>query len=386
MASKIFLIFTIALLVSQTIVQSKSNKLISDCEQISRSVFLKCFKEPNKDSIDYNLNAVCNSIGKEDIIRMQISHCQMPNLRSYSLFTVYPNLTEFHISSIELESLRNEDFHGANALNRFIASNNRIFEIPSFVFGRAPHVNHVDLHNNRIAVVNENAFEYVKSTLRLINLSQNAIQYVNSKMFRGLIALSSLYLANNYITYIEPKAFAESSNLTWLDLSSNRIQEFDPDTFVGLNHLRSLILSNNSIKNIAINTFTPLVYLNELQLNDNQISSLEWLDALELNHLMNLNLADNQIAVVGPHFKKLAITLNKLDLSQNIIEIIHLNAFHGLYELRNLNISYNRLSEIDTDVFQDVENVHVLDLSGNDFRSPKETLKNILVYFQNVIV
>lgn len=391
MASKILLIFAIASFVSQTVVESKSNKWISDCKQISRSVFLTCFKESNKDSIDNNnnnLNAVCRSDRKQDIIRMQINHCQMPDLQSYNFFIVYPNLSEFHISNIELESLKNEDFHGANALNHFIASNNRISEIRSFVFGRAPHVTHVDLYNNRITVISENAFEYVKSTLRVINLSKNAIQYVNRKTFRGLTALTALYLGYNNITYIEPNAFAESNNLTWLDLSSNSIQFLERGCFDGLNNLRSLDLSYNMIKDsdITIHTFSPLVYLNELQLNDNQFRNPEWLDALELNYLMSLNLAHNQIAVVEPHFGKLAIALEKLDLSQNIIELIHLNAFRGMNRLRNLNISYNRLSEIDSDVFQGVANVDKLDLSGNDFRSPKETLKNILIYVRNVIV
>lgn len=390
MASKIFLIFAITF-VSQTVVQSNSNTWISDCKQISQSVFLTCFKEPNNDSINNNnnnLNTVCKSDGKQDIIRMRINQCQMPDLQSYNFFIVYPNLSEFHISNIELKSLKNEDFHGANALNHFIASNNRISEIPSFVFGRAPNVTHVDLYNNRITVISENAFEYVKQTLRVINLSKNAIQYVNRKIFRGLTALTALYLAYNNITYIESNAFAESSNLKWLDLSSNSIQFLERGTFDGLNNLRGLDLSNNLIsdKDITIHTFSPLVYLNELQLNDNLFRNLEWLEALELKHLINLNLAHNQIAVVGPHFEKMAIGLEKLDLSQNIIEIIHLNAFHGMHRLRHLNISYNRLSEIDTDVFRDVANVDILDLSANDFRSPKETLKNILIYVRNVIV
>lgn len=72
-------------------------------------------------------------------------------------------------------------------------------------------------------------------------------------------------------------------------------------------------------------------------------------------------------------------------ITHNIV-IIHLNAFKGLNRLRKLNISYNRLSVIDIDVFQHVAMLEVLDLFGNDFRSPKDTLKNISIHVENVIV
>lgn len=388
MSVKLSILF--ALLFVVLFAQAK-REYISDCQQNGRSVFLSCLTELEREPADYYeyMSAVCGTMKKDEIIRMKLSHCQMSNLQKYYFFTVYPDITEFEISGIELETLRSEDFAGARRLERLIASNNRLTQIPTHLFERATKIASVVLSSNLIGHIDDLAFENIRSTLRILNLSKNFIQTINKNVFKGLSALDTLYLSSNSITYIESLAFVDLKNLTWLDLSDNSLLILSMGIFDGLNNLRSLDLSKNFLNQIAYSetprssVFTPLAHLTTLNLNHNSIKHLKWLRFLELDHLVKLNVANNKLQEIQDDFNGTANGLKFVDLSRNDIETIHSYSFFKLNRLSNLNISHNKLSEMDPDAFNGCRNLKVLDLSGNGLRP---SFKTIFPDVEDVIV
>lgn len=386
---KVVLIFSLAFIVS---IAHTKREFISDCQQNGRSIFLSCLTELEQAPSDYYeyVSAVCGLIKKQDIIRLKLSHCQMSGLQSYYFFTVFPDITEFQIDDLELEALRPEDFAGARQLERLLAARNRLTQIPARIFERAPKIVNADFSYNRIVQVNDSAFVTAGSTLRILNLSNNYLQLVNKRMFKGLKALDTLYLSTNGIGMIEPLAFVDSTNLTWLDLSLNSINRLHVGTFDGLTNLRSLDLSGNHISRIdhvaSVNgyssVFNPCTHLNTLLLHDNDLPNTNWLVFVELKYLMKLNLANNHIHYVQNDFNGIADGLRLLDLSENDIETIHSNAFYKLNHLLGLNMAHNRISEIDQDTFNGCRSLEVLDLSGNGL----ESFKSIVTDIKDVII
>lgn len=118
----------------------------------------------------------------------------------------------------------------ANLTNKFFGAENlptntatlvlsfQLFtEIPQFV-GRD--LKHLDISNNRIAIVKDSDFIYVKM-------------------------LDTLQLNDNEITIIEPRAFAPLTHLQNLDLSSNQLVVVPSNAFAPLIRLDTLFLSSN---------------------------------------------------------------------------------------------------------------------------------------------
>nr|DBA31594.1 TPA: hypothetical protein GDO54_007404 [Pyxicephalus adspersus] len=140
--------------------------------------------------------------------------------------------------------------------------------------------------------------------IKQLSLSVNYISNLDASSFANILEVTSLWLAYNKITAIQPGTFQNLTNLMSLDLSNNQLLDFPwkdlstledlqllnlnnnkltmvlPETFKNSKSLRSLQLSNNHLYSLPERIFDPLTMLSHLQLHGNAFHcscSLLWL-------------------------------------------------------------------------------------------------------------
>lgn len=77
------------------------------------------------------------------------------------------------------------------------------------------------------------------------DLSNNEIAAISKRMFKGVPALRSLQLDNNQIVCIDEQAVKNLQELEILTLNNNNLTTLPRDMFIGMPRLRALRLSDN---------------------------------------------------------------------------------------------------------------------------------------------
>ena len=129
--------------------------------------------------------------------------------------------------------------------------------------------------------------------------------------------VQKLYLDNNLITQIPPKAFSELHNLSVLSLTKNVITDVFPGAFNGLQRLNRLDLKNNQLYSLDKAFFNGLDSLTSLYLSQNKLRAIP--DVGLSRNLSKLDLEHNQFS--SAHFPDGYSQLQKLKsvvLSNNI--------------------------------------------------------------------
>lgn len=99
------------------------------------------------------------------------------------------------------------------------------------------------------------------------------IKSLNPKNFKGLTSLELLDLHRNKIEYIDTQDLRELTSLRFLDLSDNYINGLADDSFIKLTKLEVLDLENNQIKCIAF-SIDSLIQLRTFDISFNRILAL----------------------------------------------------------------------------------------------------------------
>uniref|UniRef100_A0A8C5R1S9 Leucine rich repeat and fibronectin type III domain containing 5 n=1 Tax=Leptobrachium leishanense TaxID=445787 RepID=A0A8C5R1S9_9ANUR len=175
-----------------------------------------------------------------------------------------------------------------------------------------------------------------------LRLADNFITSVKRKDFANMTSLVDLTLSRNTISYITPHAFADLRNLRALHLNSNRLTRVTNDMFSGLSNLHHLILNNNQLTLISSTAFDDVLALEELDLSYNNLETIPW-DAVEK-----------------------MISLHTLSLDHNMIEHIPKGTFSHLHKLNRLDVTSNKLQKLPPDpLFQRAQ-----DLATSGISSP----------------
>jgi Leucine-rich repeat (LRR) protein len=280
------------------------------------------------------------------------------------VFTDLENLVYLNLDSNQISSLKNVQFNpklvdltlrynmltnlseisSNSSLKVLKASNNRIQEI-NFKIENLAMLEHLDLSQNRLISLKEDAFTNLKQ-LRYLNLSQNKLDFNedNSSYFKSQSLLESLDLSFNEIEYfISNCTFQHLSSLKALDLSNNKLKAINSFTFEYLNQLNKLNLASNGIKLLNETSFSNLSNLKMLWLNSNQINSLIFLNASNHYNLEFIDLEQNKIVTIEENDFKFNLKLSFLNLNSNPIEKIELG---GLNFLTTLKLSNTSISAI----------------------------------------
>ncbi|KPP76269.1 leucine-rich repeat and fibronectin type-III domain-containing protein 5-like [Scleropages formosus] len=153
-----------------------------------------------------------------------------------------------------------------------------------------------------------------------LRLADNFVTSVKRKDFANMTRLVDLTLSRNTISFITPYAFADLENLRALHLNSNRLTRISNDTFSGMSKLHHLILNNNQLTLIHMGAFNDLLALEELDLSYNNLETIPWEAIQKMTSLHTLSLDHNMIDFIPEGTFALLQKLNRLDVTSNKLQ------------------------------------------------------------------
>lgn len=306
-----------------------------------------------------------------------------------------------HVSQPVLQLvLRNTDL---SSLERIDLAHMNITDVVAFVHDFRPGaLVYLQLSYNRIRTIPKGTFFFFVN-LRLLDLGHNEISSVEN--LAGLSKLEHLSLAYNNIDVLTEMMFEGLHELKVLDVSHNGLTRIDDAPLLNLFNLHTMDVSGNQIHQVYIND--GLESLETLRVAWNRISSLRFLQ--RLRRLSSVDLSHNVVTRLGEEIFARGQSISYANLSSNAIFDISPSAFrYGAYEvldlshnalavlghhgwegvkvlylqdnsihnltgdtfrgssvLREIHLQGNKLYSIPRDVFADLRNLTVLDLSSN---------------------
>ncbi|KAM8913628.1 leucine-rich repeat and fibronectin type-III domain-containing protein 5 isoform 2-T8 [Spinachia spinachia] len=153
-----------------------------------------------------------------------------------------------------------------------------------------------------------------------LRLADNFVTSVKRKDFANMTRLVDLTLSRNTISYITPQAFTDLENLRALHLNSNRLTRIGNDTFSGMSKLHHLILNNNQLVLIHQGAFNDLLALEELDLSYNNLDTIPWEAIQRMISLHTLSLDHNMLDYIPEGTFSLLQKLNRLDVTSNKLQ------------------------------------------------------------------
>ena len=282
-------------------------------------------------------------------------------------------------------------------------TDNNLQSLPPGVFDSLTGLKVISIRNNKLRQV-EDQFSTLPA-LQLINLANNRIKTLSENAFKGTVNLRVLDLHKNKLNYIAPSAFANTPKLKYLVLRDNPLRQVTLDfhpavrlqlldashCLLGsvLQGLPSVVddlrLNNNNIRQVLEDDFKNVRKVRLLVLNNNKISHIHQKALTRLDELYDLYVgknALNEMPRVPSSIHGLYANYNNISrlyegmfpfttrlefvfLRHNQIAEIEDTAFHGLRYMRSLDLSRNKIMALKRFTFYDLNRLELLDLTKN---------------------
>ena len=217
-------------------------------------------------------------------------------------------------------------------------------------------------------------FDDTTSVFAELTLFSNSITSVPANAFKTTngqaLNIRKLDLENNQITSIDNNAFAGlEDNLKELILHTNGMATFPTQAVQSLTKLEYLSIEEFSMASLPSNALSSFSKLQVLYIESCELTSLSSGDlTTQQNTLRELHLPHNKLAAIPKQAASSLSSLTKLDVSRNLISALPNNAFQGIDSLQELVLSQNGLNSIMPDAFQGLERTLVkLSLSYTNF-------------------
>ncbi|XP_037284874.2 uncharacterized protein LOC119177774 isoform X2 [Rhipicephalus microplus] len=219
-----------------------------------------------------------------------------------------------------------------------------------------------------------------------MDLSHNFIDHITHLEPSNV---SVLDLHDNRIAIVEPRVFSAFPRLQFLDLSKNSLEVLHGDVFVNMTSLRALNLSGNKLTYPPTELFRPLVSLEQLNLNMNplrylrdglfRLPNLERLELSSINahslpdgifhetpRLVHLDLSGNLFDKVPSSALRSADGLKVLVMSDNPVGTLGYNSFFKLHNIEELYVEKMKdLEAVEGDTFAYQKKMRSLFLGNN---------------------
>ena len=218
------------------------------------------------------------------------------------------------------------------AIDLVYINNSDVNQLPDNAF-RGLKISNLQINNAKISKISANAFRGLEDTLQGLNLADNDLTEVPVETLRTLRLLNSLDLTNNKIQYVPNNAFV-TIRLKTLKLSDNNLTLAE-GAFNGLEQsLKNVNLKGCHLKEVP-RALSQLAGLAFLDLAQNTIRDLGSGELAGLASLTALNLERNVIQKLDSDvFFGVNDTLSSLSLLNNLLTSYPLDAITSLTELR----------------------------------------------------
>ena len=211
---------------------------------------------------------------------------------------VLPNLHFLLLQNNRISSLRKGMFEGINRLKGLDLTENPIDYMEPGTFQSMHSLQTLYIQGSiHLGELHNGTFRGMRNLLHL-KLNNNQIKNVHAKAFHGLRRLETLELNGNRIggSLHDRDGWNvefETSNLKTLDLGNNRINALPSRVISTQPKLKNLILHYNRISCLDSDTFTFSKQLNSLDLAYNDLMELDHTHLEHLDRLESLSLAGN---------------------------------------------------------------------------------------------
>lgn len=348
-------------------------------------------------------------------------------LRSVSLYMSWRNIQTLHGHGLmKLEVVRNSSFEAAllasygkheihctegsfDNLNHFVAGRSKFENVTEILQCLGSHVTVLNLSGNFIGSLRANALQKFEN-LEELSLSGTAITFFDFEMVKSHNLLHKLDISFNNLRHVNNIVQLESLNslrifnsagnelerapelikhlrpsIEFLDLSGSFIGRLNITTFSHLTALKTLKLSNATLSFPDINPFESLRGLSYLDISYISLKGVNFSTlSTTLSNLNNFNAGHCDIESIPKLVQHLGSTIKALDLSGNIIGALNVRTFASLNNLEYLNLSNSDLSIGESNPFEELRSLRVLDISHNtlgirDFTKISTILNQLVV-------
>lgn len=335
-----------------------------------------------------NLNLASNQLGSVADLGLMASNCRLlrlenldlssneiTTLHSYILSEYWPQLKVLDLKNNFVRHVETIETAGINkcSLNYVDLSNNQINTLPSKMLQHCHALKSVSLANNSLPSFDPSFFDNLKRLERL-DLSGNRLNSLTGRQTRDLVSLIHLDLSSNQLSILVESARlfeSMSSTLQVLKLNNNRIKTIEAKVFNELVNLKELDLSANELAVLDSETLSGLSRLTHLHLANNDLNSLHDSALTSVNEVLVLDLSHNKLRQSPLALKSLS-KLQTLDLSFNGLETLSNASFLDLSSLWRLQLNNNNVRNVSKDTFAKLDSLQILDLSSNILTSVEE--------------
>lgn len=251
----------------------------------------------------------------EDVDYLYIHDSQTHYIPSEQIMYYFINLRKLEIRRSDIRKLT--PIINGYSLELAILTHNGIKSLDAGIFVECPAMEILDLSNNEISKIHDNAFGSLKSIID-INLSHNRIQYLSRKIVKPLKNARKLNLRSNSLKELPHDIFNDLFHLTELDISENPLIRLDFRIFDFTVHVEDLKMSSLHVKTLHKFVFKNLRRLVTLDISDNDLKTLDG-EVLSTNkNLVELAMKNCNINGIGRHFFDKLDSLRKTIAAGNI--------------------------------------------------------------------
>ncbi|XP_042913314.2 leucine-rich repeat transmembrane neuronal protein 4-like [Parasteatoda tepidariorum] len=210
--------------------------------------------------------------------------------------------------------------------------------------------------------IGDNAFARTH-LLSKLHLSNTKFHRIPSAI-RNTKTLKTLEIEDGQLTEVttELQSMFELVNLS---LTQNRISSLLSSAFLGDLKLQSIILTSNKLSSLDNKTFDPCPSLQLVKLDKNNLITVDGL--FQNPSLMSINLSFNALSTIPENLFNNLENLMVINLEGNFIRSIG-NCFAQNYRLEYINLSNNMIKSCNN-TFHSLQSLKTIDLRDNSLSS-----------------
>lgn len=294
-------------------------------------------------------------------------HCDYPYIGQ--LYRIFGNIRILDLSYTGMpEQLINRDLK-FDHLETFNASHNDLMFLTKTIFQYQPNLKIIDFSYNFIMEIDDATFDQNKK-LSEINLSHNSLSSLNKVVFSDLRELKIVDLSFNQIEVIDLDAFRNNKKLKILRLFNNPLSRFDCNSFAPLKNLRLIEANLENINELDLSCagLSFIESVAEIVISLPGVENKIKCPKSQLKQLHRFSIAGHQLQSTKEVLALLGTPLENLDLSSNHLGVVDSNTFEQFENLKHLKLSRSNVSGLNDNVFQHQQLVE-LDISYNDLKN-----------------